>query len=174
VNFKKNFLANIMLPVCILTSTFISCTKAPTTLEIGKLAPEIVVTPADSSQNVHLKDFKGKVVIIQFWQIGCNACLADMLKFKQLRNEIPESKLAIIGINVFGDNDEIKKVQKEFSPNYTVDLKDSLNITARRYQVKILPTIFLLNSNGTAIKKYQGEINLPEFKKDLKDLGLLL
>ena len=170
---QQKSLASIVLRVSILTCAFISCTKSPTTFEIGKPAPEIVVTAVDSNQNIHLKDLKGKVVILQFWQVGCHACLADILEFKKLRNEIPENKLAIIGINVFGENNEIKKVQKEFKPNYSIDSKDSLNITVQRYQVKILPTIFLLNSNGIAVKKYQGDIKLPDLKKDLMDLGLL-
>ena len=78
--------------------------------EIGKAAPELVVTELDG-QTFDLAKLHGKVVLVNYWATWCAPCRKDMPKLDALYRRYHDQGLAIIGISIDRDID-LEKVRK--------------------------------------------------------------
>ena len=78
--------------------------------EIGKAAPELVVTQLDG-QTFDLAKLKGKVVLVNYWATWCAPCRKDMPKLDAFYRRYHDQNLAMIGISVDRPSD-LKKVRK--------------------------------------------------------------
>jgi cytochrome c biogenesis protein CcmG, thiol:disulfide interchange protein DsbE len=78
--------------------------------EIGKAAPELVVTELDG-QTFDLAKLRGKVVLVNYWATWCAPCRKDMPKLDALYRRYHDQNLEIIGISIDRDSD-LEKVRK--------------------------------------------------------------
>ena len=90
-----------------LAPTLDSACAAP---EIGKAAPELVVTALDG-QTFDLAKLKGKVVLVNYWATWCAPCKKDMPKLDAFYRRYQGQNLEMIGISVDRDSD-LPKVRK--------------------------------------------------------------
>jgi cytochrome c biogenesis protein CcmG, thiol:disulfide interchange protein DsbE len=78
--------------------------------EIGKAAPELVVTELDG-QTFDLAKLRGKVVLVNYWATWCAPCRKDMPKLDALYRHYRDQNLEVIGISIDRDSD-LEKVRK--------------------------------------------------------------
>jgi thiol-disulfide isomerase/thioredoxin len=78
--------------------------------EIGKAAPELVVTELDG-QTFDLAKLRGKVVLVNYWATWCAPCRKDMPKLDALYRRYHDQNLAMIGISIDRDSN-LEKVRK--------------------------------------------------------------
>jgi cytochrome c biogenesis protein CcmG, thiol:disulfide interchange protein DsbE len=78
--------------------------------EIGKAAPELVVTELDG-QTFDLAKLRGKVVLVNYWATWCAPCRKDMPKLDAFYRRYHDQNLEMIGISVDRDSD-LPKVRK--------------------------------------------------------------
>jgi cytochrome c biogenesis protein CcmG, thiol:disulfide interchange protein DsbE len=78
--------------------------------EIGKAAPELVVTEIDG-QAFDLAKLRGKVVLVNYWATWCAPCRKDMPKLDALYRRYHNQNLEMIGISIDRDSD-LGKVRK--------------------------------------------------------------
>lgn len=119
------------------------------------LAPGFTLPSIDGTQ-VSLSQFKGnKPVLIEFFATWCHFCQALRPKMDEFRKSIPESKLAVVAIDVgSGDSfEKLKRYEKDNPSPYTVLYDDGSKVT-RAYGVEGIPHIVLVDKNG--VIKYQG------------------
>jgi cytochrome c biogenesis protein CcmG, thiol:disulfide interchange protein DsbE len=92
--------------------------------EIGKAAPELVVTALDG-QTFDLAKLKGKVVLVSYWATWCAPCRKDMPKLDGFYRRYHDRNLAMIGISVDrpGDLQKVRKVMASLAYPVAV-LKD--------------------------------------------------
>src|SRR4030043_376226 len=67
--------------------------------EVGKLAPDFTLTALDGKQ-VSLSQFRGKLVMVNFWQSSCSACEDEMPYLQAIYEKWPRDKLEILAISV--------------------------------------------------------------------------
>ena len=65
-----------------------------------------------------LEDYRGKVVVLDFWYRGCGWCIRAMPQFKQLSDEFPKDKVAVIGMNNDGHLEDAQLVIEKMGLNY--------------------------------------------------------
>jgi thiol-disulfide isomerase/thioredoxin len=117
-------------------------------------APEFKLAALDGKP-VSLADFKGRVMLVNFWATWCGPCRAEIPDLVELQNKYKD-RLQIIGLVVDDDDqDAIKNFVKEFGVNYPV----ALATTELRIQyggIGALPTSFVLDAEGRIVQKHEG------------------
>jgi len=87
----------------------------------GKPAPEFALQSLDG-KTVHLSDFRGKAVVVNFWATWCQPCRVEMPWFVELQKQYGSDGLQILGINADEDTsaDDLGKFAKGMGVNYPV------------------------------------------------------
>src|SRR5881398_1022551 len=88
------------------------------------LAPDFTLTEL-SGQKLRLADYKGKVVLLDFWATWCGPCRIEIPGFVELENRYRDQGLAVIGISLDDSVDPVGPFYKEFRMNYPVALGDN-------------------------------------------------
>jgi peroxiredoxin len=126
---------------------------------IGTQAPDFTLNSVDGS-SVTLSSFKGKKIIINFWNLDCQYCMKEMPDFQSIRNNNPNIVMLMINTAYGGFTvDSTAVAEAVASRNYTFTvLLDESGSQARAYHFAGLeegiPFTFFLNGDGV-IKAYQ-------------------
>jgi thiol-disulfide isomerase/thioredoxin len=105
-----------------------------------------------------LADYRGKVVLVNFWATWCDPCREEMPSMQRLKERLSDRRLAILAVN-YGESQE--RVA-EFQQRVPLDLQmllDPGQETARAWKVRILPMSFLLDAEGRVRYSVIGEID---------------
>ena len=111
-------------------------------------------------EQINLKDFKGKLILLNFWATWCAPCKEEMPSLDLLDKKASLDNLKIFPINV-GQESEEKAI------NFFNDLKiknldtffDSPITLAKKFSLRGIPTTILLNKDGLEFARIVGSIN---------------
>jgi peroxiredoxin len=133
------------------------------------LAPDFAL-PDLKGHTVHLKDFRGKVVVLDFWATWCGPCKMEIPHFAELMKRHGEKGLEIVGVAMDETGaDVVKPFVEKNGLQYHVVLGD--DYTASRFGgVNALPTTFVIDREGHIARKYIGYRSLESFEEDLAPL----
>jgi thiol-disulfide isomerase/thioredoxin len=116
-------------------------------------------------QKIDIKDFNGKLVILNFWATWCEPCKEEMPSLDRLQANQKLNNLKVFAINISQENS--KKVNaffkelniKNFEPYF-----DAPTTLAKTFSLRGVPTSILLNSNGEEFARIIGSINFDDTK----------
>ena len=119
---------------------------------------------------VRSTDFKGKVVILDFWATWCGPCRMELPGLVELQKKYEKRGLAVIGVSVdqIGPA-EVKKFAQQLGVNYPVVLADA-NTTQTFGGIDAIPTTFIIDRAGRIVKQHLGFTEKEEFEKEIKPL----
>ena len=109
-------------------------------------APDFQLTDMDGNIH-HLSDYKGRVVIVNFWATWCPPCREEMPSMQRAWGQLQKEGILMLGINVGEDEDTIF----QFSANNPVDfplLLDLDSTVINQWPVMGLPTSFVVDTKG--------------------------
>jgi peroxiredoxin len=130
-------------------------------LAVGDPAPEWKL--ADSAGKTHaLADYKGRVVVLDFWATWCGPCAKVMPKLDKMQKKYGERGLVVLGVSSFDTGDPVALMKKR-GLTYTLLLKGEE--MAPSYGVTSLPVLYVIGADGKVIYSHAG----PDTKK-LEDL----
>jgi thiol-disulfide isomerase/thioredoxin len=101
-------------------------------------------------EKIKLKELKGKVVLLDFWATWCEPCIREMPFLKKLYKEFKGKDFAFIGLNLDENKDDVEKFIKKEGiewPQIWIRQEPTNNIL-KSYQVKALPSTFLIDKRG--------------------------
>jgi len=129
---------------------------------------------ADMDGKLHtLADYRGKVVLVNFWATWCPPCRREMPALEALYLEYREQGLVVLAINQWEDVDHVFAYmgQLEVFPTFPV-LFDPESRVSADYGVKGLPTSFLVNQQGRLVYRAIGgrQFDHPEIEQLLQTL----
>lgn len=105
-----------------------------------------------------LAEYRGKVVLVNFWATWCDPCREEMPSMQRLKERLSGERFAILAVN-YGES---KEKVAEFLKRVPLDLQmllDPGQQTARAWKVRILPMSFLLDVEGRVRYSVIGEID---------------
>jgi len=140
---------------------------------IGKQAPNFEFTDIQGIKRT-LNNFKGKVVILEFWASWCKPCREGFPKLKSVINQFASNKLTIIAI---ADNDNTvsewkKAIEKDDIAMWYHTLRglNTIQDINSLFTVSYLPTKIIIDANGIIAAKYIGNSSDDFFEQTLKEL----
>ena len=100
-------------------------------------------------EELDLKDFEGKVVLVQFWATYCTPCRKEMPSMNNLIKKLEESKtpFEILAVNMGETKDEVQKFVDEVKPEFTI-LMDKKGENVQAWNVFAAPSNFVIGPKG--------------------------
>ena len=132
-------------------------------------APDFTLTSV-SGEDVSLSDFKGKVVVIDFWATWCPPCRKGIPDLISLQKEYKD-KVAVIGISLDRENTKagVPDFVNKMGINYpVVYFNDKVIIDFGG--VSAIPTTFIIDQKGNIVKKIIGLYPKSEYEQKIKEL----
>ena len=139
------------------------------------IRPEFAITDTDG-QIRNIKDWDGKIILLNFWATWCPPCLKEIPDFIELQEKYGEQGFQVIGIAV--DNEEaVREYMSEVKINYPIMIAEfeALEL-ASRYGNRIgaLPYSVIINRESEISDKITGELSKIKAEKLLKKLSIKL
>ena len=125
-----------------------------------------------NNKPVKLKDYKGKVLLLNFWATWCIPCVREMPDFQALLNAMEGENFAILGINVMDSKSRVERFLKKKKIDLPIAL-DTKGVTYPKYNVRNFPTTLILDKEGREIGRTLGirEWHSPESIEFFKSLS---
>jgi peroxiredoxin len=121
---------------------------------------------------VSLSDFKGKVVLLNFWATWCPPCAREMPSMEKLYQAYSAKGFAIVGVSVdVGASRNVKEFAQKLKVTFPI-LHDRDSIVSRHYSVPGVPTSYLIDRRGRIVYRVLGEYDWfgPEAQKAVTGL----
>lgn len=131
----------------------LSIFAAPVDL-IGDEAPDFALHSLDHG-NVRISEFRGEVVVLNFWSDWCGKCSRLMPALKTLHNDHADAELQVIAVDVDGAVDSARQLSADHALEFPV-LLDTNQRVSRDYDLKRLPVTLLIDREGTIRFMQQG------------------
>lgn len=121
----------------------------------GKPAPGFTLSTIDGKQ-VSLSDFRGKVVLVNFWATWCAPCKLEMPWLAEFQHKYASQGLIVLGVTADeASKDEIRKVVTKTGADYPILLKDD-KVEKAYGDVSYLPSSFYVGRDGTVVEQTAG------------------
>lgn len=120
-----------------------------------------------------LSDFRGKVVLLNFWATWCPPCVREMPSMEKLHQMIDAEDFKVIAVNQMESADDVFAFTGQLAVDPTFDiLFDTRSKVSQAYAVRGLPTTYLIDKQGRIRYRAVGgrEFNHPEVVKIINEL----
>ncbi|MGH9356946.1 MAG: TlpA family protein disulfide reductase [Terriglobia bacterium] len=131
-------------------------------------APDFSLTDV-SGRNLNLADYRGKVVLLDFWATWCGPCRMEIPGFVQLQRQYGSQGFQVIGISMDDSVPPVLAFYKQFSMNYPVAMGNA-KLAALYGGIIGLPTTFLIGRDGRIYDKVPGAVDEQRFVTEIKTL----
>jgi thiol-disulfide isomerase/thioredoxin len=112
----------------------------------------------NNNQRAKLSDYKGKVVVLDFYATWCEPCRAETPHLVQLQQQYAPQGFQVIGLNVGGedDRDQVSTFAKEFGIQYPLAFPDDELVDEYLSDNQNIPQAFVFDRNGKLVKRFVG------------------
>lgn len=135
-----------------------------------KTAPEFSLKDSNG-QTVHLADYKGKVVLLDFWATWCGPCKVEIPWFMEFEQQFKDRGFAVLGVSMDEDGwDAVKPYMEDRKINYRILLGNE-QISDIYGGLDSLPTTLLIDREGKIASIHIGlSRGKEEFRDDIDHL----
>jgi thiol-disulfide isomerase/thioredoxin len=118
---------------------------------------------------VKMAEYKGKVVIVNFWATWCGPCKIEIPDFVKLYAEYKDKGLVIVGISIDDSPEKLKAFMGEYKMNYPV-LQMTPEVESAWGPFYGYPTSLVVARDGSICTKHLGPATHEQFEKEIKGL----
>ena len=133
-------------------------------------------TPVVSSNiKASLDQFRGKVVILDFWATWCGPCRMEIPGFVNLQKKYHDQGLEVVGVSLDpitpqGNAASVAPFMQKFNINYTILMVNNPAATAGYDYSRGIPTTYIVDREGRIAKQHIGAIGESVFEEEIKQL----
>jgi peroxiredoxin len=132
----------------------------------GDMAPDFSRSDF-TGHALHLADYRGKLILLNFWASWCGPCLAEMPRFAGWQQDYGARGLQIIGVSMDDDRASAKRLLAAHPVPYPVVMGDS-RLGEQYGGVLGLPLTYLIDPSGRVVGRYQGAESLAKMEAQIK------
>ena len=122
-----------------------------------------------SGEELSLSDYRGQIVMVNFWASWCPPCNAEMPAMEAFYQTYQDEGFAIIAVNVKENHDTVQTFVDEKELTFPVAL-DASGETAARYGISGMPTSFFVAPDGTLLGYWPGAITQEMLEQEIAPL----
>jgi peroxiredoxin len=171
------------LALALLTLPMLRSTRSGESLKTAGAAPGKAGTSCDATgratfdfvlkdQNnlpVKLADYKGKVVLVNFWATWCGPCKMEIPDMVKLYAQYKDKGLVIVGISIDDSPEQLQAFTREFHMNYpVVQMRQEVEDAWGPFYG--YPTSFIVARDGSICTKHIGPATHDQFEAEIKAL----
>jgi cytochrome c biogenesis protein CcmG/thiol:disulfide interchange protein DsbE len=136
--------------------------------EERKSAPELGLEDSVGKQ-ANLRDYRGKVVVLDFWATWCHGCKEEIPWFAAFDRKYGDKGLSVIGVSLDEDG---WKVVKPFIKAAAVPYRIVLgnDSTAKQYGIGNMPDTFMIDRDGRIAATYVGMVDKNDVERNIQKL----
>jgi cytochrome c biogenesis protein CcmG/thiol:disulfide interchange protein DsbE len=141
----------IVAGVCLLGLGAMGCDRGSHPINIGKPAPEFVIT--DGTQTIDLAKLRGKVVVLNLWATWCAPCVEELPSLLAMQRMNPE--IAVVAVST----DQDDEVYRKFLVRHQVDVatvRDAGQRVNALYGTVQIPETYIIDRQGILRRKFIG------------------
>lgn len=131
-------------------------------LPVGSLAPDWALKDAEGKTH-RLSDYRGKVVVMDFWAVWCIPCVRAMPGLQKLHDELSKDGVVVLGLSTNEESGDPAQLMKD--RGYTYQLLLNGESISESYNVVGLPTIYVIGADGRIIHAGFGANQIAEQRR---------
>jgi len=123
----------------------------------GGAAPALALQDLEGRAH-RLEDYRGKVVLVNFWATWCEPCRAEMPAMNQLRASLAGQPFAVLAVNLGEPESRIRRFLEQMPLDFAV-LLDRDTSTGKAWRARVLPVSYVLDARGRIRYRALGEVD---------------
>ncbi|MFQ5584021.1 MAG: TlpA family protein disulfide reductase, partial [Calditrichia bacterium] len=131
-----------------------------------KNLPEFTLNNLEGEE-ISLSDYRGKVVLVNFWATWCMPCLKEMPDLIKLNDKYSEKEFEVLGIVVASKEENVRKTVDNLRVNYPV-LWGTNEVIKEFGNINSIPRTFILDKEGNIVEDISGMRDFDFFEKTVK------
>ena len=148
--------AGILLGLIVLSSV-LACSRRTGPPQIGAPVPDFTL-PDLAGKQVRLGDYRGKVVILNFWGTFCPPCVEEMPSLEKLYRALRAKGLEVVAVSVDESVSDIEAFRDRFGLSFLI-LHDKDARVAKAYQTFKYPETYVVDRDGKLVSKAIGAVD---------------
>ena len=104
---------------------------------------------------VGLEDFRGKIVLLNFWTTWCPTCIMEMPSMEKLHRRLLGKNFAMVTINIKESATQVKNFFEKHKLTFTA-LLDTTGEVSTEFGIRAIPTTFILDKSGQIVGRIVG------------------
>ena len=129
-------------------------------------APEFSLTDM-TGQQLRLSDYRGKVVLLDFWATWCGPCREEIPHFVELQNKLGDQGFQIIGVSMDDGPEPVRDFYRQFKMNYPVVMGNA-QIGELYSGVLGLPIAFVIGRDSRIYSKHIGATDISLLEREIE------
>ena len=132
-------------------------------------APDFSLKAVQDDKEYSLSQFKGKVVLVNFFTFFCGPCREEMPHLSQMYQELKGQGFQTLGIGLSSSPDQLKQIVTQLNLAYPV-LEGNDAVSKAYGGVELVPLTFIIDKQGNIAHKVLGARSKADFEKMIKPL----
>lgn len=164
------FMRWFLFSFCVLTLFLLpGCYSGSHPSRIGSVAPDFTVQ--DSDHRVTLSQFRGNVVVLNFWATWCPPCVEELPSMIYMQGRMREKGVTVLAVSIDIDADYYHRFLKEHNVNL-LTVRDPEQRSSALYGTFGWPETYIIDRKGVVCRKLVGPVNwnAPEITEFLSKL----
>jgi peroxiredoxin len=156
---------SLLLPLALMVLS--GCNRGAHPAQIGKKAPDFTVS--DGTSSIHLANYRGKIVLLNFWATWCAPCVQETPALIELHHDRPD--LEILAVSIDEDADAYTNYLQRHHIDFAT-VRDPQQTAAKLYHTDGWPETYIIDRDGVVRRKVVGDPDWsnPEMRAFLKSL----
>jgi peroxiredoxin len=133
-----------------------ACTRGSHPARVG--SPAIEFTVKDSDRSVTLNQFRGQVVVLNFWASWCPPCIAELPSMMAMQDRLRNRGVTVLGVSIDVDGDAYHRFIQQKNVNF-LTVRDPDQKVSGMYGTSVWPESYIIDRQGVMRRKVVGPTN---------------